>query len=93
MRIVGEIPHPFLKITIFKMDTRFSVKFETGMLEQIYKFRDGEGIEHVEDAIAFVDAQLIRMVEEIFENMQKSKLDSLRRAFPPADGGVFEEII
>ncbi|MBI3509919.1 MAG: hypothetical protein HY064_04595 [Bacteroidetes bacterium] len=38
MRIVGNIPHPDMSITVFHMNDKFIVKFEAGMMEQVYKF-------------------------------------------------------
>ena len=37
MRIIGQIEHPDLKITVFKSDNRISVKFENEGYEQIFK--------------------------------------------------------
>ena len=34
MRILGYLEHPTLKITVFKMDNRISVKFENSLYEQ-----------------------------------------------------------
>ena len=72
MRIVGEVDHPKYKITIFKMNERLSVKIEDRLLEQIYKFRDGSGIEkpaHVEKLLtpSFIDA-----VEANFDAMRRT---------------------
>ena len=39
MRILGYIDHPVVKITVFKMDNKFSVKFESIHYEQTFKFR------------------------------------------------------
>jgi hypothetical protein len=37
MRVVGEIPHPHCKITIFQWNNRYLIKLEYGLLEQTYK--------------------------------------------------------
>ncbi len=50
MRIVGDIPHPHMKITIFRMNDKLSVKFEAGLVEHIMKFRDGSPL-HDLDAL------------------------------------------
>ncbi|MBK7870450.1 MAG: hypothetical protein IPJ74_07085 [Saprospiraceae bacterium] len=49
MRIIGYIEHPVLKITVFKMDNKISIKFESGLYEQTYKFRSGDTISNLGD--------------------------------------------
>jgi hypothetical protein len=78
MRIIGYIEYPGIKATVFKMDNRLSVKFETGLYEQTYKFREGEGIETLEAAQAFVDEGFCRSVLGQFQQMHR--LRNLRLA-------------
>ena len=49
MRIIGYIEHPNLKITVFKNEGKVSVQLESGLNVQLYKFRDGEGVENGRD--------------------------------------------
>ena len=37
MRVVAEIPHPDLKITVFSWNQKYLVKMEKGPFEQTYK--------------------------------------------------------
>ena len=37
MRVVGEIPHPQCKITLFAWNNRYLIKLENGLLEQTFK--------------------------------------------------------
>jgi len=37
MRIIGEIPHPEIKITIFHWNNRYLIKLEAGAFEQTFK--------------------------------------------------------
>lgn len=37
MRIIGEIPHPDCKITIYAWNSKYLVKLEKGNLEQTFK--------------------------------------------------------
>lgn len=69
MRIAGEIKHPEWKITLFKMDNRFSVKFEQGQLEQTYKFRSGDFIQSVHDVRKLITPDFIEKVGEVFAQM------------------------
>jgi hypothetical protein len=82
MRIIGNIDHPELKITIFKNDNRISVKLESGLYEQTYKFRDGEGIENAEDV----------GVQEMLRNMHQLKMNALSSQSSDSSES-FEEII
>jgi len=62
MRIIGTIPHPDFKITVFKMDNRLSVKFERGLNEQTYKFRTNNELQNFEDMQRLVDADFVASV-------------------------------
>lgn len=93
MRIVGEIEHPVLKITLFKNDGKFSVKFETALLEQTYKFRDDERLQTVEDVKKIVDNVFIQKVEALLRGMNEAKFDSLVRNLPIPEEDEFDKII
>lgn len=93
MRIIGYIEHPWMKITVFKMDDKISVKFESGQYEQTYKFRSGEGVEGLEDVRHFADAQFISAVESILTAMHQAKLGGLKAIRREDSGTIFEEII
>jgi hypothetical protein len=82
MRIVGEIDHPRLKISIFKNDGKFSLKFEGNLLEQTYKFRDDDRLGSVEDVKRIVDAPFIEKIEEILRGMKIAQVAAMERAFP-----------
>ncbi len=92
MRIVGSISHPVLKITIFRNDNRLSVKFESGLYEQTYKFRDGEGVDSVEDVYRVVDEGFISRVAALMQPMHETRIAALARQ-AGGEGEEFEEII
>lgn len=93
MRIIGQIHHPTLKITVFKMDNRLSVKFETGLYEQTYKFRESDSFHNFENAQKLVDEAFLRFVLEEFERMHRSKNEALGRYLPLEKEEIFETII
>jgi hypothetical protein len=94
MRILGTIDHPSLKITVFKMDQRLSVKFENPWYEQTYKFGDDERVGSLEAVQQLVDAAFVEHVLEQFRYMHRTRLEALGRAFPAAQPeNEFEEII
>jgi hypothetical protein len=82
MRIVGEIDHPRMKISIFKNEGKFSLKFEGNLLEQIYKFRDDDRLSSVEDVKRLVDADFLSKIEDILRGMKIAQLEAMERAFP-----------
>jgi hypothetical protein len=40
MRVIGEIPHPEIKITIFHWNNRYLIKLEAGPFEQTFKIEE-----------------------------------------------------
>lgn len=93
MRIIGNIDHPSLKITLFKMDNKLSVKFESGFYEQTYKFRIADGLETAEDLKKLVDESFLLAVDEQFIQLNYIKLGALTRHLPPTEEDEFETII
>lgn len=93
MRIVGSIEHPFLKISIFKNDDRLSLKLESGHYEQIYKFREGEGIQTVEDVKKIVDADFLREVEALMKQQHLLRMKAVSKVLLPQQEDEFDVII
>lgn len=77
MHIIGEIPHPKFKITIFKMNHRIALKIEDNGLEQWYKFRDGAFENGVADLKQAVDKSFIDRSISIFKSMHANKVELL----------------
>lgn len=48
MRVIGEIPHPSCKITLFQWNQKYIIKIEQGPLEQSYKVDETEVIDEAE---------------------------------------------
>ncbi len=89
MRVIGELPHPQLKITIFSTTTRFPVQFEDGDLAQIIRLRKGPGMESLADVQSWVDAPLILKVQQSFAQMRKQlKAAHLRKSKKNNDTGL-----
>ncbi len=93
MRIIGYIEHPNMKITIFRTDVQLSVKFETGLYEQTYKFRQSEGFGTVNDVAKMIDQPFLDFVEEEFSRMHKANYDAFSRYMPKTEMEEFEVII
>lgn len=70
MRVIGEIEHSEVKITMFHWNNKYLVKFERGMLEQTYKFSefDVTGEAEIKEMI---DEPFIAKVVQRFTEMGK----------------------
>jgi hypothetical protein len=93
MRIIGNVEHPHLKITIFKTGERVSVKFENAHYEQTFKLGDDERLGDAGLVSQLVDSQMIGSVLATFQQMHQTRMAAMGRAFPVAVEHVFEEII
>lgn len=93
MRILGYIEHPAMKITVFKMDNRLSVKFETGMHEQTYKFRVEDAVQSLEDVQRIVDEAFQEAVLQLFRSMHMNSMRALARNMPRSATNEFDKII
>ena len=72
MRIAGYLDAEGCKITVFHQGMRFTVKFEDGLYEQSFKFRESEDIKNVEDIRRIVDQEFIEEVKSRFSVMRQS---------------------
>jgi len=69
MRIIGTIPHPEMRISIFNMNQKYILKLEWGPLEQSYKWEEYD-FANLEDFIAKVNASnLLTSSLERFKQM------------------------
>ncbi len=93
MRIIGDIPHPFLKITVFKNEGKLSIKCEAGLLEQIYKFRDDERLQSFEDIQKIVDEAFIKNMENVMSDMAIAKNDAMLRNLSVPQEDEFDVIL
>ncbi|MBL7782311.1 MAG: hypothetical protein JNM22_13895 [Saprospiraceae bacterium] len=93
MRIIGEIPHPSLKISIFKTGDRISVKFENERYEQTFKLGNDERLASPESISQWADARFMQQVQQTFQQMHQSHMDAVNRLFPAETNSLFEEII
>lgn len=93
MRIIGYLEHAYLKITVFQMDNRISVKFENDFAEQTFKLRIQEGLSGLSDVKAFVDREFIAQVEARFAQMRQQLAVALTQKLPPPDDDIFETIL
>lgn len=76
MRIIANIPHPKLTISIFSMNDKYQVKFEAGPMEQIYKLShtDVDGVEGIKKMVddAFLE-QILNRFNEMYVTFKAAK--------------------
>ncbi len=68
MRIIGNIQHPDIRITVFHMNNKFIVKMEAGPMEQVFKF-DQEKYPGMESIGKLVDEHFISAALSRFNEM------------------------
>jgi hypothetical protein len=76
MRVVGEIPHPECKITIFHWNNRYLLKLESGLLEQTFKVEEYD-LASEEDLKKIVSVRFIKKALDRFEEMAASLQDEV----------------
>ena len=67
MRVIGDIPHPQMKITIFSWNGKYILKFEIGQFEQVFKISEMDvmGLDAVKQMVdeAFINNVMKRFLE------------------------------
>ncbi len=67
MHIIGEIPHPTCKITLFSWNAKYLIKLERGLIEQTFKVPELEvtGDQDIEEMLKgdFLQEALLRFDE------------------------------
>ncbi|MFN3917800.1 MAG: hypothetical protein ACK4K0_08650 [Flavobacteriales bacterium] len=78
MRVIEEIPHPQLKITIFGWNEKYILKFEAGQYEQSYKISqlDVMGVDELKEMIT---PEFLAKVMDRFTAMSKDFLEEFRK--------------
>jgi hypothetical protein len=71
MRVVTEIAHPELKITIFHWNNRYLIKLEAGLFEQTYKVHEHD-VDSEETITKLVNEEFIKGAIDRFNQMAKS---------------------
>lgn len=53
MRLVADLPHPVMKISVFSWNEKYHLKFEVGQFEQTYKIKqlDVAGLDEVKSMV------------------------------------------
>jgi predicted secreted protein len=71
MRVVKEIPHPEIKITVFYWNNKYLVKLEQGLLEQTFKVSEMD-VTSDDDIQIMLDENFMQSALARFKDMQQS---------------------
>jgi len=85
MRIIGHIPHPVVKITVFHLNMKYAVKLELATLEQTYKIRESDEINGLASIAKLTDEAFIDQCLDRFHRMSKDLGEAFSRSRPPEE--------
>lgn len=78
MRVIANIPHPKISISIFSMNDKYQIQFLAGPMEQTFKIAHNE-INGVEGIQKMVDTIFLEKVMERFNEMYLSLMAAKER--------------
>jgi hypothetical protein len=93
MRVLGEIPHPVFKITVFIHNDRFTLQVENGIFSQHYRVRKKPGIECLDDFCQVVDKTFLDGVASIFNTMHVHWRRQVLDRMDPTNVSEFDNIL
>jgi hypothetical protein len=78
VRVIGEIPHPECKITLFHWNNRYLIKLEQGLLEQTYKVQEYD-VANEEAVRQMISPEFIASALRQFQTMHETLQDAIQR--------------
>lgn len=72
MRIVGEIPHPVMKITIMHHNEKYTIQFEDRDVMQSIIVRESNKIDSLESLKSYVDENFVQIIHSSIQNIRKT---------------------
>jgi len=79
MRVIAELPHPDMKITIMSMNQKFIVKMEKGPFEQIFKVPEMDLTDGVNSVFELLDEEFLTKTSKRFKEMSKDYKETYYR--------------
>lgn len=92
MRIIADIAHPRMKITVFQYNGKISIKFEKHLIEHILKLRDGSPLNELEKIKSSLSTEVLNNIEIAIDAQHKMR-SSLESDLLENDLEEFDEII
>ncbi len=89
MRVIEEWSHEDMRLQVFVMNGRYSLKVEAYLLEQVYKFRDGQ-IQDLPHLKSLLDETFYEACKKRFIHMDLTRASLFKNE---TDVPAFEEII
>ena len=71
MRVIGDIPHHQMKITVFSWNNKYHIKFEIGQFEQTYKIGSMD-LTGMDDIKKMIDEEFLDSIMQRFLEMRTS---------------------
>lgn len=68
MRVIGELPNDYCKISLFQWNEKYLVKFELGLYEQTFKIDEYE-VADVDELKSLISVDFIKKVMQRFDDM------------------------
>jgi len=78
MKLISEIPHPQMRITVFLWNEKYLIKFEAGPYEQSYKI-DATLAENPSDIAKAISDEFVDNVIERFKDMNADFREHVHR--------------
>lgn len=78
MRVVENIDHPEMKITLLSWNGKYLIKFEKGDFEQTYKIGEMD-VADDKAAKALIDDDFLEAVTNRFQDMRDAFVSTVRR--------------
>lgn len=76
MKVIGEIPHPSCKITLFQWNGKYLIKLEQGPLEQTYKVNETD-VTGDDDIKKILNDKFLQSALKRFRAMHLDLMDSM----------------
>ena len=87
MRVIGYLDSPAgQKITVFKHEAKLILKFEEGLYELSYKFRQNEALQDLADLEKLVDTDFRQAVSRHFAAMRQEVEQATGRYLSQREG-------
>lgn len=74
MRFIKDLPNDYCKVSLFSWNNKFIIKFEAGMLEQIFKVSemDVSGEDEIEEMLGDTFMQrVMNRFKEMYEDLEQ----------------------
>lgn len=78
MRVIGDIPHHQMKITVFSWNNKYHIKFEIGQFEQTYKIGSMD-LMGMDDIKKMIDGEFLDSIMQRFLEMRTSFHEAFQR--------------